>query len=683
MTTTVAVNQGPDAAWVENSTHRPQVNPAVLPKDIYTKFPPGFIGDPTPLATCTLAQFLNGNAEKNECPAASAVGVASVHVEEPVNVGFLDVTVPLFNLEPSFGEPALLGFYVSAGNVPVLLDASLRSGPGEGALPGQSEDYGVNVNATNISQTAGFTSARVTVWGVPGDSRHDSSRGWGCLAESFGSPPSGHAPCTPAQEPHPPAFLTAPTSCAGPMAASVEADSWLDPGIFGDYLPSEPLPTLGGCNKLPFAPTIHAEPTSDAATSPTGLGFELSVPNSGLTNSNEGALASSEVKKAVVTLPQGFTTNPSVAEGLKACGRQEYESTTVQPGTGCTEESKIGTVEVESPVVKQTVKGSLFVAKQKENPYENLLTLYMVLRNPELGVLIKQALKVEPNEETGQLTTTVDNIPQLPFSHFKLSFRQGQRSPLVTPPACGEYTAHADLYPYSNPTEPVPAKSSFLINAGPEGQGCPNGGLPPFHPNLEAGTINNAAGTYSPFYVHISRHDSEQEITHFSIKLPPGVVGNLSGVPECSDAAILHAKSFEKVLGGGTEEEEHPACPASSEIGHTLVGSGVGNVLAYAPGKLYLAGPYNGSQLSIVSITAAKVGPFDLGTVVVRFALKINPETAEVSVDGQGSDPIPHIVDGIPIHLRDIRSYVDRPKFTLNPTGCEPTSTASTVLGRA
>jgi hypothetical protein len=204
--------------------------------------------------------------------------------------------------------------------------------------------------------------------------------------------------------------------------------------------------------------------------------------------------------------------------------------------------------------------------------------------------------------------------------------------------------------------------------------------VPPFHPGLEAGTLNNAAGSYSPFYTEITRKDSEQEITHFSIKLPPGVIGKLAGVSSCSDAAIAAAKARERE-GGGQEELNSPSCPAASEVGHSNVGSGVGNVLAYAPGKLYLAGPYHGSNLSLVSITAAKVGPFDLGTVVVRFALKIDPETAEVSVDGAKSDPIPHIVDGIPVHLRDIQAFVDRPDFTLNPTSCKKTSTASTVLG--
>jgi hypothetical protein len=188
--------------------------------------------------------------------------------------------------------------------------------------------------------------------------------------------------------------------------------------------------------------------------------------------------------------------------------------------------------------------------------------------------------------------------------------------------------------------------------------------------------LNNSAGSYSPFSIRLDREDGEQEFTNFSIKLPPGVIGKLAEVGYCSDAAIGASRTRT-----GTEELAAPSCPASSYVGRTLVGAGVGTVQAYVPGSVYLAGPYHGSALSVVAITAAKDGPFDLGTVVIRQALKIDRRTAEVFIDATGSDPIPHIVKGIPVHARDIRVYVDRPDFVLNPTSCDPTSTASTVLG--
>jgi hypothetical protein len=658
-----------------NQTADPAVPPA-LARDLHFKLPPGQLGNVTALPKCTIAQFstlLVGNI--NICPADTAIGVATVTLDEARNIGVDTVAVPLFNLETAPGEPARFGFLPLG--TPIILGTSVRSGVGE--------DYGVTVSPTDISQAANLISSTVSFWGAPGDPRHDESRGWECVASGFYSGEAG--PCNPKDQAHPPAFLTLPTNCTAPFATSVEGLSWPNK-FFPAGAPLAPLSYslvdaagtpvgLVGCNQLPFSPRIESEPTSDAATSPTGLSFDIDVADEGLLNA-EGS-AQSQLKKAVVTLPQGFTTNPSVAEGLKACGQAQYEGSTLAT-EGCPEESKIGEVEIESPLVEPTLHGSLYVARQKENPYGNLLTIYMVAKNAEVGVIVKQALKVIPDPVTGQLTTEVDDVPQLPFSRFHLSFRQGQRSPLVTPPTCGPYTVNAELYPWSNPTEAVHDSSSFQITQGPEGLGCPSGSVPPFHPGLEAGTINNAAGTYSPFYTHITRKDSEQEITRFSIKLPTGLLAKLKGVSECSDAGVAAAKAREHE-GGATEEEASPSCPKNSEVGHTLVGTGVGNVLAYAGGKLYLAGPYHGSPLSLVSVNDAKVGPFDLGTVVVRFAIDINHETAEVSVDGANSDPIPHIVDGIPIHLRDIRAYVSRSNFTLNPTSCAKKSTAATVLG--
>jgi hypothetical protein len=684
LTTTFSLNQMAEGKGPEGGS---VVRAPALPRNLAFNLPPGQIGNATVLPKCTSLEFsdIAPGGTRNSCPPNTVIGVASVTLDEPYHLGVTTVPVPLFNLAPAIGEPARFGFEIA--KTPIILDTAVRSGV--------AEDYGVTVSTRNTTEIANFITSTVTFWGTPGDSSHDEERGWACLAGGHWLNIAGEEPCSPLGQAKPPAFLTLPTSCAAPYSSSVEGDSWTDPthptvSTFGPFpyslqeVTGGPL-ALTACNQLPFAPNIQSGPTSNAATSPTGLSFDIDVNDEGL--SNPEGTAQSQLKKAVVTLPRGFTTNPSVAEGLKACTEAEYDGATVEPGTGCTEESKVGSVEIDSPLVEPVIHGSIYVARQGENPNPtpqnpkgNLLTLYMVARNPEVGVLVRQALRVTPDPLTGQLTTEVDDVPQLPFSRFHLEFRQGQRSPLVTPPACGTYAVKAQLYPWSNPGAAVERESAFQITQGPEGQGCPSGGVPPFHPGLEAGTINNAAGTYSPFYTHITRKDSEQEITRFSIKLPTGVIAKLKGVSECSDAGIAAAKAREHE-GGGTEEQERPSCPANSEVGHSLVGSGVGNVLAYAPGKLYLAGPYHGSPISLVSITAAKVGPFDLGTVVVRFALDVNHETAEVSVDGANSDPIPHIVDGIPVHLRDIRAYVDRPNFTLNPTSCAKKSTASTILG--
>jgi hypothetical protein len=668
LTTTVALDQGPDTGQLGGGYA--DVEPVALTKDINAKLPPGLIGDPTVLPQCKMTQFLtfaeggSGNFAGDECPANTAVGVATVVVNEPASLkASISFVVPIFDLEPGFGEPARFGFYVPIIKAPVLLDTALRSGPGE--------DYGITVSALDITEPAGFLSSTLTFWGTPGNPSHDNSRGWGCLEATRGG--KGF-PCSPLAAHEPPPFLTLPTTCAGPMQSSVNVDSWLEPLVPVPGASNEPMQTLDGCGRLPFSPTLQATPTSDSASSPSGLDVNLEFHDEGLRS--DGGVAQSHLKDTTVTLPEGFTINPSAGVGLSGCTAADYarETLTSAPGTGCPNESKLGTVSIETPLLTQKIEGSIFIAQPHENPFDSLVALYVVAKNRETGVLIKLAGKVTPNPVTGQLVTTFENNPQLPFDHFNFHFREGQQAPLVTPARCGTYTTTAGLTPWSEPTDVLADASSFTITSGVGGGVCPSGGVPPFSPQIQSGTLNNNAGAFSAFYLHLTRSDAESEISGFSTDLPAGLTGDLTGIPFCPEVGIAQARAKT-----GAQEETSPSCPAASQIGHTLVGTGVGAVLAYVPGKIYLAGPYNGDPFSLVSVTSAVVGPFDLGTVVLRFGLRIDPLTARVSVDPSSSEPIPTIIDGIVTHVRDIRVYIDRQNFTLNPTSCNPLAIASTL----
>jgi hypothetical protein len=417
--------------------------------------------------------------------------------------------------------------------------------------------------------------------------------------------------------------------------------------------------------------------TTPFGYSPTGLNLGMSIPQ---TYDNPKGLATSTLKRAIITLPEGVTINPSAGAGLGACTEAEYEAEAVEeaPGRGCPNDSKLGAIKIQSPAVKEFAEGTVFVAQPYANKFGSLLALYVVARIPNRGIIVKAAGEVKADLVTGRLVTTFDNLPPLPFNLLTFKFIQGSTSPLVSPPACGEYSVRAELTPASDPVgAPLePEIRPLPITGGSNGSVCPSGGAAPFAPQVLAGTQNNEAGTYSPMYIRLVRGDGEQEITRFSSQLPLGLTAKLTGVPFCSDANIEQAK-----LKTGAQEEAEPSCPAASQIGHTLVGAGVGPVLAQASGKVYMAGPYNGAPFSIVAISSAKVGPFDLGTVVVREALKIDPNTAIVTVDASASDPIPHIIKGIVVHVRDIRVYVDRPEFALNPTNCKRLSFAVTVSG--
>ena len=425
---------------------------------------------------------------------------------------------------------------------------------------------------------------------------------------------------------------------------------------------------------MPFTPTVEAKPTTQRASAPSGLDFNLNFNNEGLFN--EEGIAQSNLKDTAVVLPEGLTINPSAGVGLGGCTPEDYARETIESisGTGCPDDSKLGTVEIETPLLTQKIEGNIFIAQPYDNPSHSLVALYVVAKNPETGVLVKLAGMVEPNPITGQLTTIFENNPQLPFSHFNFHFREGQQAPLISPPTCGTYTTQARLTSWAEPLSTLTDSSPFTITQGYDGGACPSGGVPPFDPGIVSGSINNNAGAFSPFYLHLTRTDAEQEISGFSTNLPSGLTGDLTGVPFCPEADIETARHKT-----GAQEEASPSCPAASQVGHTLVGTGVGAVLAYVPGKIYLAGPFHGAPFSIVAITSAVVGPFDLGTVVLRFGLTIDPHTARVSVTPTSSEPIPTIIDGIVTHVRDIRVYIDRNKFTLNPTSCNPLTIGSTL----
>jgi hypothetical protein len=676
-TTTITANQLRDQLPISAST--PRVEPAALPKDTSFHWPPGLFADPSPFTQCTDPQFETipaGLEDVTGCPQSSAVGVADVTITTwPIETATF--VVPVFNLEPHFGQPARLAFKIVVSNTPIFIEPAVRSGEGE--------DYGLNVATTNIVQISGFLSATVTVWGDPGDPRHALSRGWGCLGATRGA--SRQGPCEAPADEHPPAFVSLPTNCTSPLASTLSGDSWSNPFPF-DSLPllaSYETPALTACNQIPFHPETESQASADSGETGSGLDFNVDFDDEGLLN-GEG-LIESQAKKAVVTLPEGLTINPSVGEGLGVCTPAQYRRETLNsaPGEGCPNSSKLGTVEATSPLVDEGVSGSIYLAQEDdkatttpgaENPFDSLIALYMVLKNPKLGVMVRLPLKVEPNEKTGQLIASLDNIPQLPLEHFNFHFKEGARAPLVTPAACGTYVTRSQFYPWSNPDTPTEVTASFQITRGVNGGPCPPGGVPPFHPHFEAGAINNDAGSFSPFDMRLIRQDGEQDMTKFSAILPPGELGSLAGVAKCPDSAIAIAKSKT-----GRQELAAPSCPANSLIGHTLAGAGVGEALTYVPGQLYLGGPYHGDPLSVISVTPALAGPFDAGTVVVQLALTLNPKTAEVEVDGANSDPIPHILDGIVLKLRDLRVYVDRKDFTLNPTSCEESKAKAVLFG--
>jgi hypothetical protein len=633
-------------------------------RDLDLQLPPGLIENPAAVPVCTQADFRTARSSPWEaslsgesCPDDTQLGVLTLRSSF---AGGETRTFGLFNLQPPPGYPSEVG--ANPYGAPIVFVPHLRQSEGE---------YGVTLAASEMPQLADVSGLSLTIWGVPWALRHNEQRG-NCLKEA--EPDFGWAKCSvgrPAKsENAPKAYLTMPTACEGQLAFTATAISWQ-----GDSSSATAqAPGLEGCSSLAFAPNPSAQLSNPRASSPSGYVFDIGVDASGFLDPTKRA--PSPLRRAVVKLPDGLTINPSVGAGLGVCAPAQYEAETPisPPGAGCPNESKIGDFTVTSPLVAGAFDGAIFLAAPFQNPFGSLIAVYLIAKDTQRGFLVKVAGEVHA-ADNGDLTATFDRLPQLPYSKLEIHFREGQRSPLATPDHCGQISTEAELIAWRDPSLLRHSSLPASIGSGVGGGPCPSG-LPPFNPKAVGGTLNPRAGAYSPFYLHLTRGDTEQEIVSYSATLPPGLLGNVNGIPFCSEADLARAAHR-----SGVEERDNPSCPAATLIGRTYSGYGLGPVLSYAPGNLYLAGPYNGSQFSIVAIDAALVGPFDLGTVIVRSAIRVDRTSGQVSIDAQGTDPIPHIIDGIPVHLRDVRAYIDRPNVTVNPTSCEPFSVDSALNG--
>ncbi len=631
--------------------------------------PPGFLVNPTAVAECKATAFatprsspFEASASGESCPNSTQVGIATVETTAGTR------TFGVFNLVPPFGSPFAFG--LSPFGTPLVLAGRLREA-----------DSGLDLQLSGVPQALGLRSLQLTIWGTPwwGDDSthpaesHDSQRG-NCLNEQTGGshgscPVFGSAgasdgliesdltlPTTPCGTP--PGFALAATASTGATDTATAA-----------------IAALVKCNKALTTPKVQL--MTDAAAARTGLAFNLEV-NDGGGILNPGGIARPAVKQAILSLPEGLTINPSLGAGLGACSEADFarETAASEPGAGCPNGSKIGSVVLDGALgLDEPLQGAVYLARPHANPFGTLLAVYMVARSPRRGLVVRSQGKIEPDQRSGRLVATFDQLPRLLYTHFGLTLREGQRSALLSPPSCGTYPADLEIASWAEPAVFAHTSSYFLINRG-DGGPCPPGGALPFAPHVLAGSVGANAGAYSPFYLRIDRGDGEAAIASYSATFPPGLLGRIAGVDNCPEEVIAAA-----ARRSGAEEQASPGCPASSSIGHTMAGYGVGGTLAWAPGGLYLAGPYRGAPLSIVAIDAATIGPFDLGTVVVRQAVRIDRRSAQVSLDAAGSDPIPHILAGIPLHLRDIRVYVDRPGFMLNPTSCDPMRISSRLGG--
>jgi hypothetical protein len=626
-------------------------------KDIVAELPPGIVANPEVTPHCPETLLVNGTdgenyayqeADTSACPASSQVGSLGL-MRYAKSGGFLE-GIKVYNMVPGRNEPAEFG-YTFAG-------------------------YPLGIYPTVVGEGA-KAHIRVTTPGIPVSNFLELTN---VYLNFFGDPAEQVGGETGA----PNAFFTNSSDCAaGPQTMEVHVDSYQDPGSwiadgpnvkgtpnFTDGEPnySDPAwkgekivsPGVTGCEKLHFNPTFAVQPETTEADEPSGFAVDLKIPQ----NPDPHGLATPPVKAVTVTLPSGVSLAPGSGDGLQACTETQFEPQSNNESS-CPNASVLGTVTVTTPLLSQPLTGYVFLGEPECDPCTNQdaadgKMFRLLLQVEGSGIVQKVEGTVTANTTTGQLTAHFPENPQAPFSDLQLQFKGGLRAGLATPQTCGTFTGTSDLVPWSTPYTPDATPSaSVSISWDGHGGACPS--TPPLEPSFSAGTSNPNAGQFSPFTLTFAREDRQQDLSQISVTTPPGLLGTLTGVPLCQEP-----------------QAQQGTCSEASQIGKMTVAAGPGGHPFYEQGKIYLTGPYKGSPFGLSIVVPTQAGPFNLGTVVVRAQITVNEETTALSVT---SEPLPTILDGIPLRLRTANVTIDRPGFIFNPTSCALQHIDATIVG--
>lgn len=636
---------------IEFNTRQDSVSGQSVPveeaKDVIVDVPAGLVGNPQATFRCSRNAFLQAR-----CPGSTQVGTFVLNINGTAEEG------GLYNLTVEAGHPAQIGLITPHGLV-FVLTIGVRTGNG----------YGIRVEDIGIPEAVLY-SASLTLWGVPADPSHNAQRGRSCFAfggERFCQSEGNESDTDPLVP-----FLTLPTDCAaGPTTATVTTDSWEKPGVFVTATASPSLPAVTGCNLLSFAPAITARLDTSRVDAPTDLEFGLEVPQT----ESPTVLSTPELRDVAVKLPLGLSLSPAGADGLQACSDKAFAVSSGEPAE-CPRASQVGTAVVKTPLLPRALEGAVFIGEplcgnaahavpcQASDARDGrLYRLFMEIQGSGVMVKLPGIASVDP--DTGQITTNFTENPELPFGELLLQLKGGARAPVVTPQTCGSVVAAADLRPWSAPgttpegVEVVGTPDANVVSPPFEINGCQS--APLLRPGFSAGTVQVQGGEFSTFTMNLARNDGEQNLAGASIVMPPGVTAMLSKVQLCHDA-----------------EANAGTCSEASRIGSANVAAGAGSEPLWLSGRVYLTGPYKGAPFGLSIVVPAKAGPFNLGDEVVRAAISVDPNTAQVTVT---SDPLRQIRDGVPFRLKVINVTIDRPEFVFNPTNCEQLHVTGAVAG--
>jgi hypothetical protein len=576
-------------------------------KNVRVDIPPGLAANPEALPKCLVAKF-----EKDECEAATQVGTNELMVVVPLTGANVPITGTVYNLEQPEGVPLEFGIHVAPAGPLVANEHIFLIGHLD-----WSGDYHEYFEINNISKTVAVLKSKLVFFGTAGTG-----------------------------------FLTLPSECSTTSTSHLRVESY--GGEVSETYTHTPV-GVEGCSSVQFSPSVHVKPATTQSDRADGATVKVEVPQS----VTPAEINSSDLKTAVVTLPEGMTLDPSAANGLSACSNAQIGIKTTNK-VECPLTSKIGTVAVETPdLPPKSLAGNVYLGEPRSSDPASgqEYRIFLDAESPRYGISVRLEGHVSADPSTGRLTTTFSENPQLPFSDLILTFEGGPKAPLANPLVCGPATTNASFVPYATGVATANPFSIFAVDFdGKEGT-CPS--PLPFVLGQSTAAVPTTGGATTSFTLNLARGDGQQYLSKVGTTLPPGLVGKIPTVTLC-----------------GEPQAERGECTSASQIGTAIVSMGVGPEPFTLSGPAYLTGPYAGAPYGLsVAVPAEKVGPFNYGTIVTRATINVNPFTARVVVASQ----LPTIVGGVPLRMRTLTVNANRSNFILNPTSCGVLSTDTTL----
>jgi hypothetical protein len=643
---------------VEHTTTTPGLieKPVGELKSVRVDLPVGLSVNPGATPRCDLETF---EASAASCDPLSQVGTSFVTAADPIlgTVAPVPLQAPVYNIKPPPGEPARFGLELLGKEIFLRADVAWAGDFHEG--------FTIDVpRAAELPGLEGFIlKNRLVFDGTAGDGTFITTPST-CLGEANPGP----QPTAPGHSGHLYSTYLLASSYAEEASPAYRFPQGAEPALES---PIPPNTSPKECGSIPYDPSLKVDPRTATTDSPSGAAVDVDVPHvKGATKQD-----SSDTRTATVSLPAGMGLNPAAANGLQICTDAQFRQHSPSAGTDCPAGSKVGTVTIESPPLPEgSLTGNVYVGQQlsRDPTSGQEYRIFVDAESSRYGVTVRLLGSVSADPRSGQLTTTFSDNPQVPFTSFELDFDGGARAVLSSPPVCST-AATARMAPWSgNP--PATPSGPIVLTGAPGGKPCAKTlAERPFAPVFSAKPQGTKAGAYKPLSIHVADSDGQQELKGVDVTLAPGMTGKLAGIPYCSAAAIAVAAA-----SGGAAERASSSCPPKSQVGVASIAAGTGPSPLHIDGKVFLSGPYHGAPLSLAAITPATAGPFDLGTVVVRVALFVDPETAQVHAV---SDPIPDVFGGAQLSLRTVDVNVDRKDFTLNPTSCRQLSSTGVLSG--